>query len=447
MKGFSGGIHPPCYKDSSLINPIKQVKPPSSVTIPFVQHIGAPAKPLIKIGDSVKVGTKIGEASGFISSPVHASISGTVKKIDFFPHPVLGRAQAAYIESDGRDERDVSIKSRANPEALLPAEIIDMVKEAGVVGLGGAAFPTHVKLSPPPSKKIDTIIINGAECEPYLTCDHMLMLYNPVDIIKGTLLIMKAVGAQTCFIGIEKNKMDAYELFLSKIRGMNIGNIHPVLLDVKYPQGAEKQLIKSIVGREVPLRGLPMDVGVIVQNVGTTVAVYEAVYFNKPLFERIVTVSGRFIKSSQNVRVRVGMSFRDVIQEIGGLLDSPLRVIMGGPLMGIAQERLEIPIVKATSGILIMSPAECRFPRTRPCIRCGRCVDVCPMGLVPNIITLAGESERYTQADEWGVHDCIECGACAYVCPAKRPMVQSVKMIKNELLRQEKLQQKEKNLT
>jgi len=435
VKSFSGGIHPPQHKDSSLINPIKQASVPPVVNIPLIQHVGNPSKPLVRVGAEVKVGTKIGQADGFISSVVHSSVSGIVRKIDFFPHPVLGKAIAIRIESDGKDQRDPSITSRKNVESLSAKEIVEIIKEAGIVGLGGAAFPTHVKLSPPPSKKIDTVIINGAECEPYLTCDHMLMLYNTVDVIKGTRLVMKALGAKRCFIGVEKNKMDALEFLLSKVRGMHIKDIKPIPLKVKYPQGAEKQLIKTILNREVPLGGLPMDVGVVVQNVGTVFAVYEAVYHNKPLYERLVTICGMCVKTSQNVRVRIGSSFSHVINEAGGLINTPLKVVMGGPMTGIAQEMLDVPVIKGTSGILTINPGEYRFPRTRPCIRCGRCVDVCPMRLMPNVITLAGDAERYVKAEKWGVNDCIECGACAYVCPAKRPMVSTIKMIKNELKR------------
>jgi len=394
----------------------------------------------VQVGDTVKVGTKIGESTGFISSAVHSSISGTVKKIDIFPHPTLGKAEAVMIESDGLDERDPSITNRPDVETLSPEQIIDIVKEAGIVGLGGAAFPANVKLSPPPSKKIDAVIINGAECEPYLTCDHLSMLFSPIEVLKGAQLIQKAVGAKKCYIGIESNKMDAIELLFSKIRGHKFKDIEPVPVKVKYPQGAEKQLIKAILGREVPLGGLPMDVGVVAQNVGTAIAIYEAVYHAKPLYERLVTVCGKSLKTSQNVKVRIGVSFRELIQEVGGLINQPLKVIMGGPMMGIAQENLDVPVIKATSGLLTLAPYELKKLRTRPCIRCGRCVSICPMGLVPNMLTLAGESERYEWAEELGVRDCIECGSCAYICPAKRPMTHSVKMTKHELFRRERRQ-------
>ena len=399
MGSFPGGIHPPQHKDASLINPIKQASIPPIVTIPLVQHVGNPATPIVRVGDSVKVGTKIGEADGFISSMVHSSVSGIVRKIDNFPHPVVEKALTVQIESDGKDEHEASIVNRKNPESLSAKDIVTIIKEAGIVGLGGAAFPTHVKLSPPPSKRIDTVIINGAECEPYLTCDHMLMLYNTIDVIKGALLVMKAVGAQKCFIGVEKNKMDALEFLFSKIRGMHITNMKPIPLKVKFPQGAERQLIKTVLKREVPSGGLPMDVGVVVQNVGTAVAIYDAVYHKKPLYERLVTVCGMCVMTSQNVKVRIGTSFSHVINEVGGLINIPLKVIMGGSMTGIAQEMLDIPVVKGTSGILTINPGEYRFPRTRPCIRCGRCVRVCPMGLMPNAITLAGEAERYEKAE------------------------------------------------
>lgn len=438
MKGFTGGIHPPYRKDSSQIHPIKKASSPSVVTIPLVQHIGAPAQPIVKVGDAVKVGTRIGEAQGFISAHVHASVSGTVKKIDCALHPVLGMAQAVVIESDGADDYDAGIQPCENGDALSPEDIVSRVKDAGLVGLGGAAFPTHVKLMPPKGKTIDTLIINGAECEPYLTCDHMLMLFSPIDVIRGAALAMKAVGAKQCYIGIEKNKMDAVELLRSKIRSLNIEGMVPIELPVKYPQGSEKQLIKAITDREVPLGGLPMDVGIVVMNVGTARSVFDAVVNGKPLYERMVTVCGKCVKQSQNVLVRIGTSFADTIKEVGGLINEPRKVIMGGPMMGMAQSSLDVPVVKATSGILTFNRGEYLFPRVRPCIRCGRCVDVCPMGLVPNMITLAGEKKYYDRAVEFGVRDCMECGSCAYACPAKRPMVQSIKMVKAALQRQAK---------
>ena len=443
MKSFRGGIHPPPNKQSSLTNPIKYAGLPDTVIIPLSQHIGSPAKVCVKVGEKVKVGTPIGEPDGFISSFIHSSISGTVKKIDVFPHPVLGKAPAVMIESDTMDERDETIKDRRNVEALTPEEIIAIVKKAGIVGMGGAAFPTHVKLSPPPSKKIDTVIINGAECEPYLTCDHLLMLFNPLEVIKGAQLIKKAVGAEKCYIGIEKNKMDALELLFSKIRSHNVPDMKPLPLPVKYPQGAEKQLIHAMLDREVPLGGLPMDVGVVVQNVATAAAVYEAVYHGKPLYERLVTLDGGSLKKSQNIKIRIGSAFRDAVKSVGGLLNQPRRIIMGGPMMGLAQESLDVPVVKATSGILALAAYEFTDSPTRPCIRCGRCVSVCPMGLTPNMVTLAGESERYEWAESLGARDCIECGSCSYVCPAKRPMVHSVKIVKNELFRRER-REKEK---
>jgi Na+-translocating ferredoxin:NAD+ oxidoreductase subunit C len=441
VKTFPGGIHPPANKDVSLFNPIKYAKLPQTVIIPLAQHIGAPAHACVSVGDVVKVGTKIAQANGFISSNIHSSISGTVKKIDIFPHPVLGKAEAIMIDADGKDERDPSIRNHSTPDELAPEEIIAIIKEAGIVGLGGAAFPTHVKLSPPPSKKIDTVIINGAECEPYLTCDHLLMLFSPVEILKGAELIRKAVGAKMCYIGIEENKMDAIELLFSKIRSHKILNMKPVPLKVKYPQGAEKQLIRSILKREVPLGGLPMDVGVLVQNVGTAAAVYEAVFHGKPLYERLLTVCGKSLKTSQNVKVRIGTSFREAIEAVGGLINQPLKVIMGGPMMGVAQESLDTPVIKGTSGILTIARYEYKPPRERPCIRCGRCVAICPMGLLPNMITCAGESQRYEWSETLGVRDCIECGSCAYLCPAKRPMVHTVRMIKSELFRRTRRQE------
>lgn len=442
MGGFSGGIHPNDRKEKSLINASITAKVPDIVRIPLIQHIGAPAKAIVKPGDTVHVGTRIAEPGGFISAAVHSSVSGKVKRIINTQHPVTTIAPAIEIESDGDDTLDPYIKDRENVDSLSPADIIEIVKEAGIVGMGGASFPTHVKLSPPPGKTIDTLIINGAECEPYLTCDHLVMLYNTVELIKGIQQIKKAVGAKKAYIGIEKNKMDAVEVLLSKLRAMNITDIEVRPLKVKYPQGAEKQLIKSITDREVPRGGLPMDVGIVVQNVGTAFAVYEAVYKGKPLYERLLTVAGRSVKMWQNVKVRIGSSFNDAIKAVGGMIDTPVKVIMGGPMMGIAQETLDVPVIKSTSGILTIGKGEFKKERIRPCIRCGRCEQVCPMGLVPSAITLAGESDQFLKAEELGVRDCMECGSCAYVCPAKRPMVQSVKRTKLKLMQLKRKQEK-----
>jgi len=394
------------------------------------QHIGAPAKPLVKPGEKVKTGQKIAEAAGFVSIPLHSPISGTVKEIGEMPHPTGGVALAIKIEGDGGDEWDEEVKGRVNYSQLTPEELREIISQAGIAGMGGAAFPTHVKLSPPREKPIDTFILNGAECEPYLTADHRLMLENGEGILEGMKLIMKTLGCQKGFIGIESNKADAITNFkkLSSACGFEV-----IPLKVKYPQGGEKQLIKAITGREVPLGGLPMDVGCVVHNVGTAYAVYEAVAKGKPLIERVVTVTGSIIKNPQNLRTRIGTSFAKLIEKCGGTTAKVGKLINGGPMMGIAVETDQVPVIKGTSGILVLSEKETRYREPKPCIYCGRCVDTCPMGLMPNMISNLTERERFESAKEYGVLDCIECGSCSYVCPAKRNLVHQFKYAKAKI--------------
>jgi electron transport complex protein RnfC len=431
MGMFPGGIHLHYHKRRTLLNSVKECPLPASVAIPLSQHLGAPAKTIVKVGDKVKVGTRIGEASGFMSAHVHASISGTVKKLANYYHPILGFAEAVHIESDGKDTLEGFIHEYAVKDSISAEEIQTIVKECGIVGLGGATLPTHVKLTPPKDKPIDTVIINAAECEPYLTCDHSLMLTKPKEILLGIQLIVKAVGAQRCFIAIEDNKMDAYELMCSKLRANHLDKmIFPFKLKTKYPHGAEKQQIKTILNREVPLGGLPFDIGVIAQNVGTAYAIYEAVYFRKPLYERIVTVSGTCLRSPRNLLARVGTPFANLIKECGGFLRPPSKIIMGGPMMGLAQSSELCPVIKGTSGIVSLHETEIDLSDYHNCIRCAKCVSACPMKLVPSTLSVLAEHERYAEAKKTGIMACIECGVCAYVCPAKRPMVQFMKVAK-----------------
>ena len=426
---FSGGIHLDYNKRRSLLNPIKTGTLPAVVNIPLAQHLGSPAKVVVAVGDTVKTGSRIGEPTGFMSAAVHASLSGTVKKIAQYYHPILGFAETVQIESDEKDTPETSIYKREISDAITKEEIIACIKDCGIVGLGGATLPTHVKLSPPPDKKIDTVIINAAECEPFLTCDHLLMLSKPQEIILGIKLIMKAVGAASCFIAIENNKMDAFELMASKVRLMGLEKeIIPYALETKYPHGAEKQQIKTILNREVPLGGLPFDIGVIVQNVSTAHAIYEAVYYHKPLYERVVTVTGTCVKTPQNIRARIGTSFAALINECGGYLRPVSKLIMGGPMMGLAQSTDFVPAIKGTSGILTLHESDISTNPHRNCIRCGKCVKSCPMKLVPSALSILSERKHYEAAKEEGILACIECGVCAYVCPAERPMVQFMKV-------------------
>jgi electron transport complex protein RnfC len=427
-RGFSGGVHPAEMKITED-RAIEVMPFPKRVCIPFSQHIGKPAKPLVQVNDEVKIGTTIGEADGFISASVHASISGKVTKIDAFPHPVLGSALGCCIESTDSEEWEQGVKEKYDYQNASKQELIELIHAAGIVGLGGATFPTHVKLSPPEDKPVDTLIINGCECEPMLTADHRLMLEYPIGIIEGARLFQKIVGAQDLIFAIEDNKKDA-------IAVLNQEGVVVQGLKTKYPQGAEKQLIKAIVNRRVPRGGLPMDVGCLVHNVGTCYAAFQAVQFRKPLIDRVVTVTGDGIKTPKNLLVRIGTPAIDIINYCGGYVGSPETIIFGGPMMGIAQCSENVPAIKGTSGILICQKA--RIEKEGPCVRCATCVDACPMGLMPTEIYKYVSNKKFDAAKDYGVLDCIECGCCAYVCPAQIPLVHYLKFGKHEVWRRSK---------
>ncbi|MDP8217477.1 MAG: electron transport complex subunit RsxC [Candidatus Theseobacter exili] len=431
-----GGVHPPEKKELSKDRSAKKVKIPERVVIPMQQHIGAPAVPVVNVGDAVKKGQIIAKAGGFISVPVHASISGKITSIDDFSHPVFSKGKAIEIESDGLDS-SMQMKVSVQPEKLTPREIVNIISDAGIVGMGGAMFPTHVKLSPPSDKKIDALIINGAECEPYITADYRSMLEQTQELMRGAKLMMKAVNAKKCYIAVEENKLDVYDKFSEELPRFSKDMI-PVLLKVRYPQGAEKQLIKAVLNLEVPSGGLPMDIGVVVQNAATAVAVCEAIYSGKPLVERIVTVTGEGVVHPTNIRARIGTCFLDLIEHAGGLNESAAKVIMGGPMMGIAQYSLDVPVIKGTSSILVLNQDQINDYSYLACIKCGRCVEACPMGLFASVMGNAAEKEMYELAEEYNVADCIECGSCAYVCPSKRPLVQFFKQAKASITRRKK---------
>lgn len=430
-KTFLGGIHPAYNKDKTAGQPIEVARVPKVLIFPMNQHIGAPCKPLVQVGDRVLRGQKIGDSDAKISAPIHSSVSGQVIAIENRPHPGGWDSLAVVVENDGKDE---TVRPFVRPKAieeLTPAEIVQIVREAGIVGLGGAAFPTHFKLVPPPGAKIDAVILNGAECEPYLTCDHRIMLENPEDVVEGLRLILKAVGVEKGFIGVEENKKNAIaalEKACAPYPGLTV-----VPLEVKYPQGLELQLIKAVLGREVPSGKLPADVGVLVNNVGTAAAVAEAVYTGRPLTERVVTVTGSLIEHPKNVLVRIGTPFRDLLEECG-LRRQPGKIIQGGPMMGITQSTTDVPVVKGVSGILVLSEAEAAPLEAGPCIRCGRCVDVCPMFLQPVNLGQFAERGMYEQAEAQHILDCRECGSCAFICPARRPILQNIRLAKSAIL-------------
>ncbi len=340
--------------------------------------------------------------------------------------------QCVVIKNDMQNTVYEGIKSNPDISQLTSEEIINIIKESGIVGMGGAAFPTHVKLSPPPGKVVDTIILNGAECEPYLTSDHRLMMERPEDVLYGLRVFMKALNVEKGFIAIENNKPDALEAVYNV--GKGIEGIEVVAVKTKYPQGAEKQLINACTGREVPSGGLPADAGVVVNNVGTAAAVASAVKKGMPLIERIVTVTGNGIKNPKNLLVRIGTSFKDVIDECGGFNGTPGKVIAGGPMMGIAQYSVDIPVIKGTSGILVLTEEEAELPEMSNCIRCGKCVEVCPINLMPVNISNYALLDKFDQAESANALDCIECGACSFICPAKRPLVDSIRVAKREIL-------------
>jgi len=437
---FKKGVHPSSNKLTAS-SKIEEAKIPETVVIPLQQHIGAPAEPVVKRRDTVSCGQLIGEISGFVSSNIHSSVSGVVKGVGLEFLPTGNKASAITIETGDSDSnflftKESLIKENTKVEKAVSeidkSKIMDAIVDAGIVGLGGAGFPTHVKLSPPEGKSIDTLIINGAECEPFLTGDHRLMLEKPDELIQGAQLLKKALDAENCFIGIEDNKPDAIQLFKEKLssRRYTSSAIEAVEVETIYPRGAEKILIKLLTGREVPVGGLPLDVGVVVQNISTTHAVYEAVMLEKPLYERVVTVTGE-VNEPKNLLVKIGTPISQLIEECGGYTDKAERIIMGGPMMGIALCTDELPVIKTTTGIVVLPVLV--EERTYPCINCNRCSDVCPMGLIPKMFNLFRESERFKDAEDYDVLSCYECGCCEYTCPSRIPIVQYVKEIKNHL--------------
>ncbi|MFO7940789.1 MAG: electron transport complex subunit RsxC [Bacteroidales bacterium] len=433
LKTFpKGGVHPAEGK-LSADQPIATLPLPETVSIPIAQHIGAPAKPTVKKGDQVKVGDVIAQSGGFVSANIHASVSGKVLKVDNVldtsgykkPAVIIQREDDVWNEEI---DRDPTFTKHINHSAK---EIVEKILKAGVVGLGGATFPAHVKLSVPEGKKVDLLIINGVECEPYLTADHRLMLEKADQMLVGIQLLMKALGVNRAIIGIENNKPEAIKHLQTKIS--NYQGIEVQGLKVKYPQGGEKQLIKALVNREVPSGGLPLDVGAVVHNVGTAYAVYEAVQKNKPLIERVVTVTGNSVEQPSNFMVRIGTPVSQLIDAAGGLPQDTGKVINGGPMMGKALNSLDIPVVKGTSGILILPKEMAKRKKESTCVRCAKCVSVCPMGLEPFLLIKLTQKEMYDKLEANAVMDCIECGSCSYTCPAGVPLLDYIRLGKGKV--------------
>lgn len=436
LKSFKGGIHPHDEKKRTNRVPVVPHMPGKEIVIPLRQHIGAPCEPVVSVGDHVLMGQLIGKSTSFVSANVHASVSGTVTKIAPYMHPGGGEATAIFIENDFEDTLDPSItkwdldetpqKAEAYIAALDPKTIVERVQAAGITGMGGASFPVHVKLSPPPDCPIDTVIINGAECEPFLTSDHRRMLEDTRIVIIGSLMIARAVNAKRVVISVENNKPDAIEALQNV--AADYKNVEIGIMRTKYPQGSEKQLIEAITHRQVPSGGLPAKVGVVVNNIDTCVAVANAVVRHMPLIERIVTVSGDCVAKPTNFRVRIGVKFADLFEAAGGFTEPPHKIVMGGPMMGMAQSSLQMPVIKGTSGILAFRQPPTYGKDEGQCIKCGKCVEVCPMRLMPNALSVYAKYKNVEKLQEYNILDCMECGSCTYICPQRRFIVQHIKM-------------------
>ena len=427
LKTFKiGGIHPNDMKLSAGSS-IRELAVPAEVKIPVSQHIGAPAQAVVAVGDTVKVGQLIAQSTGFVSANIHSSVSGKVKKIEEFVDANGYKKMGIIIATEGDEwmegiDRTNSIRREITME---PADIIKRIQEMGIVGMGGATFPAHVKLSVPPGKKCEALIINAVECEPYLTSDHRLMLEHGEEVLIGVKILMRALGVNKAYVGIENNKPDAIDNL--KRLATSFEGIEIVPLKLRYPQGGEKQLIDAITGRQVPSGKLPIDVGAVVQNVGTVFAIYEAVQKNKPLIERIVCVTGKPLREPSNFMVRIGTPVTALIDAAGGMPEDCGKVIGGGPMMGRPFTRLDVPVVKGTSGITLMNVEDSKRREASNCIRCAKCVNVCPMGLEPYLMATVANLGRYDDLREARVRDCIECGCCIFTCPSNRPILDYVR--------------------
>ena len=431
LKTFpKGGIHPPENKLTSS-KPIKRLPPPKVVYVPISQHIGIPAEIIVERKDKVEIGQVIAKSGGFVSSNIHTPVAGTVTKLDKIVDTSGYKKQCIVIRTDVKNESNfLETEYPLKKEITLKTEeILQHISDFGIVGLGGATFPSHVKLQVKKDQKIDCLIVNGVECEPYLTADHRLMLEKAEEILVGIRILMQALHVDRAIIGIENNKKDAIDTFKRLTTGES--GIQIAALKVKYPQGGEKQLVRALLKREVPKNGLPLDVGVVVHNVGTVFAIYQAVQHNRPLMERVVTVTGKKLEQPSNFWVKIGTPIKDLIEAVGGVPEDTRKIVSGGPMMGKALKNTDVPVTKGTSGILIISEDEASRGAPRNCIRCGECVDVCPMGLEPHLLMNLTEKGMYEKALHEDVLTCIECGSCSYVCPSHRPLLDYIRFGKS----------------
>ena len=436
---FSRGVHPPDQKHFAADAGIEVLPAPETIVLPLSQHIGAPCKAAVKAKDEVRVGDMVGEAGGFVSAPIHASINGTVLKATSVTLPTGRRVPAVPIKAaENGEQAGISLFKEltsddwdvTSADTQDPKTIVNAINGAGIVGLGGAAFPTHVKLTPNKEKPVDVLLINGCECEPYLTSDYRLMLEASKAIVAGTLLAARAAGASNIFIAIEDNKPKAIERMTRAVQGTNI---KVVAVKTKYPQGSEKHLIVAVTGRKVPPGALPLDVGVVVSNVGSVCAIAFAVLKQKPLTHRVITVTGAGVRTPKNLFVPIGTSYRNLIDYCGGISPDAVRIVSGGPMMGFAFTDLDLPVTKGTSGVTVLTRDDVKKASETACVRCGRCVDVCPMNLVPTKLAVAARNQAPDVAEAYHITACVECGCCAYTCPASLPLVQLIRMGKAQV--------------
>jgi len=435
-KTFHGGVHPKEYKELTEHLAFELFPLPDQIILPLAQHLGKEAKTLVKKGEEVKAGQMIAQAEGFVSAPVHTSVAGKVMSVGKEQTSSGFPKDAIVIKRNGTIESEKILLEPLNPETITAEEIRERVALAGIVGQGGAAFPTSVKLNPPKDKVIDVVILNGCECEPYLTRDYRFMIERPDDLISGLKLIMKALGVKRGVIGIENNKPEAIELLSNKAKYEQ--GIEVVSLKTKYPQGAEKMLIKAVTGKEVSPGKLPMDVGAVIQNIGTAIAVHDAIVKGEVLITAALTVSGKGIKNPKNLIVPVGTAIQDVIDYCGGVTDDAVKIIVGGPMMGVAQFDLKAPVMKATSGILVLTKDEVAENPETPCLKCGQCVGACPLNLMPTKLARYTQLNRYEDAEGADITVCMECGTCSYTCPANIPLVQWIRLGKQKVLQMQR---------